>query len=174
MGIEGYSALLRLCDGGPAAKAEAAEKLRAARGSTNWRAAGWAGPFDFDLARQREGLAEALRSRLSAAGGQKARFFAMGGLPCMGVGDGRRSRLGEGGGLGGLFEMEPAAELGDGWMEGLRERREPSRLAVCAACGGPGAAQRCGGCRAVFYCGRECQWQDWRAGHKAACSGGSK
>ena len=28
---------------------------------------------------------------------------------------------------------------------------------------------RCGGCRAAFYCNRECQLSHWKAGHKADC-----
>lgn len=31
--------------------------------------------------------------------------------------------------------------------------------------------QRCGLCKAVWYCSKECQKRDWRAGHKEACRG---
>ncbi|KAG2490419.1 hypothetical protein HYH03_011055 [Edaphochlamys debaryana] len=31
--------------------------------------------------------------------------------------------------------------------------------------------QKCGGCGRVEYCCKECQWEDWKAGHKAACGG---
>ena len=31
------------------------------------------------------------------------------------------------------------------------------------------AAHRCGGCRAVEYCGRACQEQHWEGGHKSKC-----
>lgn len=49
----------------------------------------------------------------------------------------------------------------------------------CAGChrrtamdGGSGAAlSSCAACRAVFYCGRECQLHHWRTGHKAECPG---
>ena len=40
--------------------------------------------------------------------------------------------------------------------------------------GGPAAgqgvgSQRCGACRAVWYCGTACSHADWRAGHKRVC-----
>ena len=41
---------------------------------------------------------------------------------------------------------------------------------VCANCAMP-AAHRCGGCRAVEYCGRACQEQHWEGGHKSECGG---
>ena len=31
--------------------------------------------------------------------------------------------------------------------------------------------QRCGLSKAVWYCSKECQKRDWRAGHKEACRG---
>ena len=33
----------------------------------------------------------------------------------------------------------------------------------------PGDFKRCGGCKSVYYCGRKCQAQDWKAGHKQKC-----
>ena len=46
---------------------------------------------------------------------------------------------------------------------------------LCASCGaesGPGAAalKPCSRCKAVSYCGKECQRAHWKAGHKAACN----
>jgi hypothetical protein len=38
----------------------------------------------------------------------------------------------------------------------------------CEVCG-EGATACCGGCRAAFYCGKDCQRTSWRGGHKAAC-----
>ena len=43
----------------------------------------------------------------------------------------------------------------------------------CQGCGEPesqpGDFKRCGGCKSVFYCGKKCQVQDWKAGHKQKC-----
>ena len=43
----------------------------------------------------------------------------------------------------------------------------------CQGCGTlekqPGDFKRCGACKSVFYCGRKCQAQDWKAGHKKKC-----
>ncbi|EFN51556.1 hypothetical protein CHLNCDRAFT_140026 [Chlorella variabilis] len=54
--------------------------------------------------------------------------------------------------------------------QGLAEAEEGP---CCARCGGgPGAAAAlrfCSGCRAVRYCGRDCQLADWDAGHCAEC-----
>ena len=111
------------------------------RGSSNRRDAGVRGPDDFDLAARRAALADALRSRLSAPGGQKVLVTSLAG--------GARPE----------------------WREELPGRRDASVVAVCAGCGSPAAALRCGGCRETFYCGRECQRRDWKAGHKAACAG---
>jgi hypothetical protein len=139
---DGRRAYLALRPGAPGGAAAREQALRTARDSTNWREAGCLGPDDFDLAARRAALAEALRSRLSAAGGQKALATSLAG--------GARSE----------------------WREEERAgRRDASRLAVCAACGSPAAALRCGGCREAFYCGKDCQRSDWRAGHKAACAG---
>lgn len=43
----------------------------------------------------------------------------------------------------------------------------------CQTCGQEeselGEFKLCGGCRNVFYCGKKCQAQDWKAGHKQKC-----
>lgn len=39
----------------------------------------------------------------------------------------------------------------------------------CAACGEE-ASKICQGCKLVGYCGRDCQQQHWREGHKVLCS----
>lgn len=44
---------------------------------------------------------------------------------------------------------------------------------TCQSCGQVeselGEFKRCGGCKSVYYCGRKCQAQDWKAGHKQKC-----
>lgn len=48
----------------------------------------------------------------------------------------------------------------------------------CQGCGQlesqPGDFKRCGGCKSVYYCGRKCQAQDWKAGHKQKCQSPGK
>ena len=45
----------------------------------------------------------------------------------------------------------------------------------CEGCGKKAQAnvalKRCGNCKAVYYCGRKCQKQDWKNGHKDKCDG---
>ena len=46
---------------------------------------------------------------------------------------------------------------------------------VCPVCGKGVTGEtlkRCGGCKRVFYCSRECQMAAWKAGHKAVCGPG--
>lgn len=40
----------------------------------------------------------------------------------------------------------------------------------CRVCGRGEGTRRCAGCGVVRYCGRECQRQDWRGGHKRVCA----
>jgi TPR repeat protein len=76
----------------------------------------------------------------------------------------------------GAKKVVPRAE------EELRKQRQavaqasqPSSSNTCANCGvaeaaGGGALKPCSRCKAVVYCGRECQAQHWKAGgHKAVC-----
>ena len=42
----------------------------------------------------------------------------------------------------------------------------------CVVCGKPSSAH-CGNCKAVHYCGRDCQVKHWKDGHKHACAGKS-
>ena len=39
----------------------------------------------------------------------------------------------------------------------------------CAACASPRALQRCGACKLVVYCSRECQAKHWKS-HREACA----
>lgn len=41
---------------------------------------------------------------------------------------------------------------------------------VCDNCGGVGT-NRCGGCGAAHYCGKDCQSRHWKSGHKNVCAG---
>ena len=58
---------------------------------------------------------------------------------------------------------------------GELEKRENIKYEcqACQCCGQvesePGDFKRCGGCKSAYYCGRKCQAQDWKAGHKQKC-----
>ena len=39
----------------------------------------------------------------------------------------------------------------------------------CALCHKPAATKRCGRCRAVVYCSRDCQARHWKSAHKLTC-----
>ncbi len=74
----------------------------------------------------------------------------------------------------GAGDLPPPLALPAGWARG-------AALPRLRVCGGPrccnfaseseGALtfKQCGGCRAVRYCGAECQRAHWREGHKAEC-----
>eukprot|EP00177_Eucheuma_denticulatum_P006782 GFKZ01012328.1.p1 GENE.GFKZ01012328.1~~GFKZ01012328.1.p1 ORF type:complete len:380 (+),score=55.75 GFKZ01012328.1:133-1272(+) len=47
-----------------------------------------------------------------------------------------------------------------------------NRLDLCAVCGF-GAEKKCGGCRKVSYCSKECQVVDWKGGQKEECGEGT-
>ena len=52
---------------------------------------------------------------------------------------------------------------------------DPSPARTCANCGvveaGGGTLKSCSRCKAVVYCGKECQMQHWKkaGGHKVVC-----
>lgn len=48
---------------------------------------------------------------------------------------------------------------------------EVSRMDLCGVCGF-GAGKKCGGCRQVSYCSKECQVVDWKGGHREECGHG--
>lgn len=65
-------------------------------------------------------------------------------------------------------------------LSGLLQQLQPGRQGTnrtsatspCARCGHATAQlQACGSCKLVSYCSRDCQVKDWKAGHKAVCSG---
>ena len=43
----------------------------------------------------------------------------------------------------------------------------------CALCHKPAATKRCGRCRAVVYCSRDCQARHWKSAHKLTCGAAS-
>ena len=51
---------------------------------------------------------------------------------------------------------------------GVVQYNDDKRAGLCAVCGKDSAA-KCGRCHSVSYCGRACQKQDWKAGHKDLC-----
>lgn len=40
---------------------------------------------------------------------------------------------------------------------------------VCDECGKCGLFTKCGGCKATFYCGKQCQLKAWKKSHKTEC-----
>ena len=63
------------------------------------------------------------------------------------------------------YPTDPPVEKED-WRPDLRAEKYTS---ICRLCGCPGDKQ-CSGCRQVFYCSKEHQKLDWKAGgHKADC-----
>ena len=53
-------------------------------------------------------------------------------------------------------------------QEEIEAKIEKFRAYLCATCGSLGARRRCGLCRAVRYCDRNCQSADWKQ-HKRTC-----
>lgn len=47
--------------------------------------------------------------------------------------------------------------------------KDSSTLPSCAHCGAPDAPALCSRCKAVNYCGPDCQRADWKARHKSSC-----
>ena len=44
-----------------------------------------------------------------------------------------------------------------------------SEQGICGACRSPGALTRCGRCKKVSYCDRECQAEHWKVSHRTNC-----
>eukprot|EP00058_Branchiostoma_floridae_P018915 XP_002604404.1 hypothetical protein BRAFLDRAFT_79292 [Branchiostoma floridae] len=69
-----------------------------------------------------------------------------------------------------FYDFEPPDEdTPSSEAEVLQAEKEYNLCCVCG-CGG---AKACSRCHQVRYCSKEHQVLDWRAGHKAACGGGS-
>ncbi|PFX19823.1 F-box protein [Stylophora pistillata] len=68
--------------------------------------------------------------------------------------------------------------LCQGFVELQKKDGVKVELYTCPACGNketkPGEFKRCGGCKTVYYCGRKCQAQHWKAGHKQQCDTSAK
>ena len=58
-------------------------------------------------------------------------------------------------------------------LELMKKKNPRFEWHSCQACGQEekelGEFKRCGGCKNVYYCGKKCQAQDWKAGHKQKC-----
>lgn len=71
-------------------------------------------------------------------------------------------------------KVNSAAEHEEGCEHVAAQLREIGLGNVCYFCGVPEGTEgitlsRCARCGAAFYCSRECQTADWKAGHKADC-----
>jgi hypothetical protein len=55
----------------------------------------------------------------------------------------------------------------------IRSRKDASfkikMTTVCMMCGIATGLKACNGCKAVRYCGEECQKKDWKQGHRHVC-----
>ncbi|MDR3736462.1 MAG: zinc finger MYND domain-containing protein [Acidobacteriaceae bacterium] len=55
----------------------------------------------------------------------------------------------------------------------FKEQEEATEGIVCGYCNKPqgeGKFDMCSACKKVYYCSKECQLKDWKAGHKAVCT----
>ena len=74
------------------------------------------------------------------------------------------------------YPATPPPKLGKRkWKEGDEPVEEELAAGVhlCAVCGLRGGSV-CSSCQSVWYCGKRCQKQDWKLGHKADCRGGGR
>eukprot|EP00884_Botryococcus_braunii_P001215 jgi/Botrbrau1/11094/Bobra.0219s0004.1 len=73
--------------------------------------------------------------------------------------------------LGAGSQANGGHEAGDGVDAGVKTPRR-KKVSACATCGKAGGGsvklRECSKCRAVLYCGRDCQWTHWPA-HKRVC-----
>ena len=56
----------------------------------------------------------------------------------------------------------------------VRDKERIERRFTCNTCGAKGdlkkrKLKKCGRCKEVYYCSRDCQVEDWKAGHKDTC-----
>jgi len=66
-----------------------------------------------------------------------------------------------------LSVLTPVEAPEGSWKSAEKELKKQEE---CRTCGKQNVTfQKCGGCRAVAYCSRECQRADWRARHKQEC-----
>ena len=78
-----------------------------------------------------------------------------------------------------LFWFRKAAALGDKDSQNMVTQIERNLSSQCATCKsetskGGKKLNRCVRCKAVYYCGADCQKRHWAAGHKIDCFSGPK
>lgn len=78
-----------------------------------------------------------------------------------------------------LFWFRKAANLGDKDSQNMLTKIERYLSSQCATCKsetmkGGKKLNRCVICKAVYYCGADCQKKHWAAGHKIDCFSGPK
>ncbi|RPA79985.1 hypothetical protein BJ508DRAFT_377369 [Ascobolus immersus RN42] len=134
-------------------------------------------PHHFDLARAKTRLQEALASRASDKTGPKMFMMGggmggIGGFPGMGGLSANLANLNLGGSpfpvpSGSQATVQKEKGRSSRMVEHIRVGDEPK--GICGSCGRPDdKLLRCGRCRAIWYCGRECQRSHWKA-HKQVC-----
>ncbi|GAQ81064.1 hypothetical protein KFL_000690420 [Klebsormidium nitens] len=127
------------------------------------------GRFDFtefNLAERQQALKEALASTASTQSGSKMYTTQLGGFGGN-LGDLLRGRVGKG---QRVVENLQGFSNGPTLTETISTRADKKDLSLCANCGKPDAQSRCGRCRVLRYCSKECQTLHWKEGrHKLAC-----
>jgi hypothetical protein len=78
-----------------------------------------------------------------------------------------------------LFWFRKAANLGDKDSQNMVTQMERNLSSQCATCKsetikGGKKLNTCGKCKAIYYCGTDCQRKHWEAGHKKDCFSGPK
>ncbi|GAQ88114.1 hypothetical protein KFL_004020010, partial [Klebsormidium nitens] len=120
---------------------------------------------EFDLAERRRELKHALASPGSTQSGSKLYTHTMHPFDWEDVGPPRpREKKGEK-----RVEREGADIFSPTLTETISTKADKVALSLCADCGRPEALYRCGRCRVVRYCSRECQSRHWKESHKQAC-----
>lgn len=75
---------------------------------------------------------------------------------------------------GGPPEMgRPTRQVAPGVFEAVAQQnrvRDAREVAMCSHCGSAREGlQLCGGCRSLWFCGKECLAAAWKGGHKQEC-----
>jgi MYND finger len=73
-----------------------------------------------------------------------------------------------------FFWIQKAGDNGYEVAQGMRQTPEADMGMVCGCCGNPAGEGVtigcCARCKAIGYCGRECQRKHWKMGHKIDCA----